>query len=81
MIISILHWHVFIVALGIITNYVDMVPSAWEHCTSTHTKENLPIHPDDPAFSQQFAGSHGDGAMPSTSRSVPALPHATVIHR
>ena len=55
--------------------------STWEHHTSTHTKENLPIHPDDPAFSQQFAGSPGDGVISSTSRSVPALPHATVIHK
>ena len=55
--------------------------SAWEHHTSTHTKENLPIYPDDPAFSQQFAGSSGDGAIPSTSRWIPDLPHATVIHQ
>ena len=55
--------------------------STWEHHIATHSKENLPIHPDDPAFSQQFAGSPGDGAIPSTSRSVPDLPHATVIHR
>ena len=55
--------------------------SAWEHHTSTHSKENLPIHPDDPAFSQQFASGPGDGATPSTSGFVPNLPHATVIHR
>ena len=55
--------------------------SAWEHHTSTHTKENLPIHPDDPAFSQQFAGRSGDGVIPSTSRWIPYLPHATVIHQ
>ena len=55
--------------------------SAWEHHTSTHTKENLPIHPDDHAFSEQFAGSPGDGAISSSSRSVPDLPHATVIHK
>ena len=55
--------------------------SAWEHNTSTHTKENLPIHPDDPAFSQQFAGSPGDGAIPCTSRWIPDLPHATVIQK
>ena len=47
--------------------------SAWEHHTSTHTKENLPIHPDDPAFSQQFTGSPGDGAIPSTSGWIPDL--------
>ena len=55
--------------------------SAWEHHTSTHSKENLPIHLDDPAFSQQFACGSGDGAAPSTSGFVPNLPHATVIHR
>ena len=55
--------------------------STWEHHTSTHTKENLPIHPDDPAFSQQFAGSPRDGAIPSTSGCIPYLPHATVIHK
>ena len=55
--------------------------SAWDHHTSTHSKENLPIHPDDPAFSQQFACGSGDEATPSTSGFVPNLPHATVIHR
>ena len=43
-------------------------------------KKNLPIHPDDPAFSQQFACVPGDEATPSTSGSVPNLPHAAVIH-
>ena len=56
--------------------------SAWEHPTSTHTKENLPIHPDDPAFSQQFAGSPRDGAVPSTFGWTSNLPHATaIIHK
>ena len=55
--------------------------SALEYHTSTHSKENLPIHPDDPAFSQQFACGSGDGATPSTSGFVPNLPHATVIHK
>ena len=55
--------------------------TAWEHHTSIHSKENLTIHPDDPAFSQQFACGSGDGATPSTSGFVPNLPHATVIHR
>ena len=43
--------------------------STWEHHTSTNSKENLPIHPDDPAFSQQFACVLGDEAIPSTSGS------------
>ena len=55
--------------------------STWEHHTLTHSKENLPIHPDDPAFSQQFACVPGDEATPSTSGSVPNLPHAAVIHK
>ena len=55
--------------------------SAWEHHTLAHSKENLPIHPDDPAFSQQFACVPGDEATPSTSGSVPNLPHAAVIHK
>ena len=55
--------------------------STWELHTSIHSKENLPIHPDDPAFSQQFACGPGDRAIPSTSRSVSNLPYATVINR
>ena len=47
----------------------------------THSRENLPIHPDDQAFSQQFAHGSGDGAIPSTSGSVLTLPHATVIYK
>ena len=56
--------------------------STWDHHTSTHTKESLPFHPDDPAFSQQFAGSPGDGAVPSTSGWTWNLCHATaIIHK
>ena len=55
--------------------------SPWEHHTLTYSKKNLPIHPDDPAFSQQFACVPGDEATPSTSGSVPNLPHAAVIHK
>ena len=55
--------------------------STWEHHTLTHSKENLPIHPDDPAFSQQFACGPGDEATPSTSGSVQNLPDAAVIHK
>ena len=44
-------------------------------------QRNLPIHPDDPAFSQQFACAPGDEATPSTSESVPNLPHAAVIYQ
>ena len=42
--------------------------SAWEHHSLKHLKENLPIHPDDPDFSQQFACVRGDDAVPSTSK-------------
>ena len=53
--------------------------STWEHYTLKHLKENLPIHPDDPEFSQQFASVSGDKATPSTSRPKLNLPHAEVI--
>ena len=57
------------------------IASAWEHHTSTHSRENLPTHPDDPAFSQQFASVPGNEAMSSTFGFVPNLPHAAVIHK
>ena len=41
--------------------------SAWEHHILAHSKENLPIHSDDPAFSQQFAYVSEGEATPSTS--------------
>ena len=55
--------------------------STWEHHTSIHSKENLPIHPHAPVFSQQFACVSGDEATTSTSGSVPNLLHAAVIHK
>ena len=55
--------------------------STWEHHTLAHSKENLPIHPNDPAFSQQFAYVFEGEAMPSTSESVTKLPYAVVICR
>ena len=67
--------------MSTIPNYCWYSASAWEHHTLTHSKENLPIHPNDPAFSQQFACGPGDGATPSTSVSVSNLPHAIIIHR
>ena len=39
-----------------------------EHHSLKHLKENLPIHPDDPTFSQQFSGVPGDDAIPCTSK-------------
>ena len=55
--------------------------STWEHHTLKHLKENLPIYPDHPAFSEQFACVSGDEATPSTSISTLNLPHAEVIHK
>ena len=55
--------------------------STWEHHTLKNIKENLPIYPDDLAFSQQFAYVSGDEATPSTSKSTLELPHAEVIHK
>ena len=52
--------------------------SSWEHHTLKHSKEN-PIHPDDPAFSQQLACVSGDEATPSTSKPQLNLSHAEII--
>ena len=38
--------------------------SAWEHHTCKHVLDNLPIHPSDPAFSEQFGEI---GTLPSVS--------------
>ena len=80
-IISTLHWHVCIVNFEHNPRLCWYSASTWEHHTLTHSRENLPIHPDDPAFSQQFAHASGDGAIPSTSGSVSTLPHATIIYQ
>ena len=50
--------------------------SMWEHHTHKHVQDNLPIHPDDPAFFQQFANVE---AVPSTSKLTPDLPNTDVI--
>ena len=42
--------------------------SALEHHSLKHLKENLPIHPDDPNFFQQFACAPGDDSIPHTSK-------------
>ena len=55
--------------------------SAWEHHTLKHIKENLPIHPNDPEFSQQFTCTSGDEATPSTSKPQFNLPHVDIIHK
>ena len=55
--------------------------SAWEDHTLKHIKGNLPIHPDNHAFSQQFACVSGDEVTPSTSKPQLNLPHVDVIHK
>ena len=42
--------------------------STWEHHSLKHLQENLPIHPGDANFSQQFAHGPGDDAVPHTSK-------------
>ena len=44
-----------------------------------HVKENLPIHLNDPEFSQQFAYGPGDEATPSTSKPNLNFPSTEVI--
>ena len=50
--------------------------STWECHTLAHSKENLPIYPKNPAFSQQFSKTE---AIPSTSRSELKFPHAEAV--
>ena len=51
---------------GLTTDVI--VQYTWEHHSLKHLKENLPIHPDDPTFSQQFPGIPNDDAVPCTSK-------------
>ena len=44
--------------------------SAWEHHTHKHVQDNLPIHPNDPAFSEQFGKI---GTLPSVSKLTSTL--------
>ena len=55
--------------------------SAWKHHSLKHHKENVPIHPDDPDFSQQFACVPGDDVVPFTSEPKQNLPHEEVIRK
>ena len=52
------HLHVALACLYCSANNSAKMPwystSAWEHPTHKHMQDNLPIHPDDPAFSEQF---------------------------
>ena len=42
--------------------------SAWENHSLKHLKDNLPIYPDYPTFSQQFLGVPSDDVIPCTSK-------------
>ena len=53
--------------------------SAWEHHSLKHLKDNLPIHQDDPTFSQQFMGTSSDDVIPSTSKQ--GLPHKDEVRK
>ena len=53
--------------------------SAWEHHSLKHLKDNLPIHPDDPTFSQQFMGISSDDVVPSTFSQ--GLPHEEEVRK
>ena len=53
--------------------------STWEHHSLKHLKENLPIHPDDANFSQQFACVPSDDAAPCTFKQN--LPHEEEIRK
>ena len=51
--------------------------SAWEHHTCKHVQDNLPIHPDDPSFSEQFGKVD---TLPSTSKLASILYPSINIH-
>ena len=55
--------------------------SVWEHHSSRHTQDNLPMYHDDPAISQQFIHVPRDEATPSTSTSPFELPHSKIIQQ
>ena len=55
--------------------------SAWEHHSCRYTQDNLPIYPDDPAFSQQFIHVPWDEVTSSTSKSPFELPHSKIIQQ
>ena len=50
--------------------------SAWEHHTHQHTQDNLSIHPDDPAFYEQFSEAE---TLPSTLKLATILPQTINI--
>ena len=52
--------------------------STWKHHSLKHLKENLPIYPDDPTFSQQFL-TPSDDVTPCTSKQ--SLPHEEEVRK
>ena len=52
--------------------------STWEHHSLKHLKDSLPVHPDDPTFSQQFSGVPSN-EVPCTSTQT--LPHEKKIRK
>ena len=53
--------------------------SAWERHSLKPLKDNLPIYPDDPSFSQQFMDAPSDDVVPSISRQ--SLPHEEEVRK
>ena len=51
--------------------------SAWEHHTHKHAQDNLPIHPDDSGFYEQFGEAD---TLPLTSKLTSTLPPSINIH-
>ena len=44
--------------------------TAWKHHTMKHLKDNLPIFPNDPVFTEKFIPQSGGDAAPSTSKQM-----------
>ena len=65
-------------SLNHIYHFMVLRPSLNIH-TLKHVKENFPIHPNHPAFSQQFACASGHEATPSTSKPQLNFPPVDVI--
>ena len=53
--------------------------STWEHHSLKHLKDNLPIFPNDPTFSQQLMGASSDDIIPFTSKQN--LPHEEEVRK
>ena len=51
--------------------------TAWENHKAKHCKDNLPIYPDEPEFTEKFKPQSSDNASPGTSKQL--LPHEMEI--